>query len=101
MIIRLVKMTFAENEVDEFKRLFELVKDQIVEFDGCSALDLLQDKNDKRIFFTYSKWDDEASLEKYRNSTLFTNTWAKVKLLFVDSPNAWTTKNISTSIDTV
>jgi len=36
-------------------------------------------------------WKDEASLERYRKSDLFKNTWQATKIYFADRPEAWTT----------
>ncbi len=56
MFTRIVKMEFKSDEVQNFLKSFELVKEKIRTFDGCSHLELYQDKNDPTIFFTYSKW---------------------------------------------
>lgn len=85
-LVRLVKMTFQENKVDEFKRIFEARKELISNFPGCRKVELLQEDN---IFFTYSIWDDSSALEAYRTSTLFQVTWALVKPLFAAKAEAW------------
>jgi quinol monooxygenase YgiN len=53
---------------------------------------LLQDENDKNIFFTYSIWENDEALQAYRNSELFETTWAKTKILFAGKPEAWSTR---------
>jgi quinol monooxygenase YgiN len=90
-LIRIVKMTFQEEQVETFLHIFEERKERIASFPGCSNLELLRDGN---IFFTYSNWDDEASLEKYRNSELFQDTWKLVKKLFGDKPEAWSVRRV-------
>ena len=88
-LIRIVKMTFHEKEIETFRHIFEERKERIASFPGCSNLELLHGGN---IFFTYSVWDDEASLEKYRNSELFRSTWALVKPLFSAKTEAWSVR---------
>jgi heme-degrading monooxygenase HmoA len=85
-LIRIVKMNFKENEIETFKKIFDERKLLIAGFPGCHKVELLQDKN---IFFTYSIWDNEASLEEYRDSDLFNSTWALVKPLFAEKAEAW------------
>ena len=89
MIIRIVKMTFQPEKVDEFLSLFYEKKRYIEQFKGCSKVMLLNDVNDKSVFFTYSHWESEDALEKYRTSELFKSVWAKTKLFFSDKPQAW------------
>jgi quinol monooxygenase YgiN len=90
-LIRIVKMTFKEEYVETFLHIFEERKERIASFPGCSSLELLREEN---IFFTYSKWDDAASLERYRESELFQSTWALVKQLFGDKPEAWSVRKV-------
>jgi quinol monooxygenase YgiN len=89
MIIRVVKMTFRENEVENFLKIFNSSKHKIQNFEGCTHLELWRDKNSPSIFFTYSHWQNELFLEKYRQSDLFKNVWNQTKILFADSPQAW------------
>lgn len=96
MIKRLVKLTFHENNIEDFKEIFENSKHKIRAMTGCQHVELLQDKTHPHIFFTLSLWDTEGSLEDYRQSELFKTTWAKTKILFSDKPAAWTTEVVST-----
>ena len=94
MIIRIVKMQFRVERTDDFIRIFKKNKAHIRSFEGCSHLHLLRDKNDPRIFFTYSHWKDEMALNKYRKSDLFKEVWAETKALFSGKPEAWSTAMI-------
>lgn len=89
MFIRIVKMAFEAEHIAPFQTNFEAVKEQIRNFPGCTFLELYQDKNDAGIFFTYSKWQTEADLEKYRQSPLFKQVWATTKPLFRSKAQAW------------
>ncbi len=92
MLIRIVKMTFQEDKVGDFPKLFEDTKNSIRKFKGCSHLELLKDFNASDIFFTYSYWDDEACLDEYRNSEQFREVWSQTKKLFADKPLAYSAK---------
>jgi heme oxygenase (mycobilin-producing) len=94
MIIRIVKMTFRENEIESFKKLFEERKDLIRNFEGCTRLELWQDKMHSTIFFTYSWWDSEEHLNNYRNSHFFDNTWSLTKQKFAAKPEAWSVEKV-------
>lgn len=89
MIIRLVKMEFKLDKIDVFRSIFSDMKPKIEKMEGCLQVNLHQDAQHPEIFFTISHWDDEMSLECYRNSELFINTWKKVKLLFNKKAEAW------------
>ena len=68
MFVRIVKMRFHEDKIEAFLSNFEAVKQHIRNFEGNQFLELYQDKNDQRIFFTYSYWENEQALENYMNA---------------------------------
>jgi heme-degrading monooxygenase HmoA len=89
MINRIVRMSFEPENVPEFLALFESVKDKIAHFEGCEGLTLLRDASLPHVLFTYSYWQSESHLNKYRFSELFKETWSGTKALFNDKPLAW------------
>ena len=94
MFIRIVKMKFKEENISQFKNVFEENKETIRGFEGCTFLELYQDKHDATIFFTYSYWEEEKHLEVYRNSDFFKGVWSNTKTLFSDKPEAWSVNKI-------
>lgn len=94
MFIRIVKMKFKEEHIKLFTDVFEENKNTIRAYDGCTFLELYQDKNDESIFFTYSYWEDEKYLDAYRNSDFFKGVWSKTKKLFAASPEAWSVNKL-------
>lgn len=82
MIIRIVRMHFTEVGAKDFLPIFDLYKNAIRNFSGCSHLQLLKDADDENVFTTLSHWDNSKSLEEYRKSELFKQVWNKVKPLF-------------------
>jgi quinol monooxygenase YgiN len=92
MIIRIVKMTFEPQKVNDFRTIFNESKQLIRNMEGCSHLELLNDINTPNIYFTYSYWDSELHLENYRNSELFADVWAQTKALFSAKAEAWSAK---------
>src|SRR3954467_4657948 len=89
MIIRIVKMTFQPEKVNEFLELFERSKQSIRNMPGCTHLELLNDVSAPNIFFTYSYWENETHLDHYRNSDVFGDVWPRTKVLFAAEPKAW------------
>ena len=89
MIIRIVKMTFEPQKVNDFLIIFNESKQHIRNMDGCSHLELLNDINSPDVYFTYSYWESETDLDNYRNSELFINVWTKTKALFSAKAEAW------------
>jgi Uncharacterized conserved protein len=95
MIRRIVKMKFRPEEINNFLTVFRLVHTKIVAVDGCHSVDLLQDKTDPTVIFTYSLWDSEEALNAYRHYPFFKDTWSKTKALFADRPLAWSTISLT------
>jgi len=89
MLVRIVKMTFIPDKVNDFVENFNTWKIQIRNMPGCSHLELLQDIQCTNVFFTYSYWNSENDLNNYRNSELFEKVWTKTKILFTAKPEAW------------
>ncbi|WP_089357306.1 putative quinol monooxygenase [Ekhidna lutea] len=89
MLIRIVRMDFDPQKVVEFLALFETVKEKIATFPGCNHLELCKDAKLDHVYYTFSKWESEDDLEKYRHSPLFEDTWAKTKVLFGGKPVAY------------
>lgn len=90
MIKRIVKMTFRPDGVEPFvQEVFEQSNAQIRAFPGCRHMELLQHTDDPNVLFTFSIWDNQAALDRYRQSELFQGTWAKTKALFAEKAAAW------------
>lgn len=94
MLTRIVKMEFQTDKVSDFLANFEEIKSKIRNFPGCQKLDLLQDKNQPEIIFTYSVWESEEALNKYRKSELFGEVWPYTKSLFRAKPEAWSVNKV-------
>ena len=94
MIVRIVKMTFRNEEIENLKKVFENSKEKIRIFPGVLHLELLQDKEDPSVFCTYSHWASADDLENYRISPLFKETWAKTKPLFKSKAEAWSSERL-------
>jgi len=92
MLIRIVRMTFQEDKVDDFLEVFDESKEKIRGFEGCTHLELLKDYHDSNIYSTYSYWEDDKALYSYRHSSLFKSVWAKTKPLFSDKPVAFSSE---------
>lgn len=89
-------MSFHEEKVADFLTNFDEVKQHIRNFPGNRFLELYRDKDNPSVFFTYSYWEDEADLERYRQSELFNEVWDFTKKLFNDKPQAWSVDKLVT-----
>jgi len=96
VLIRLVRMTFHPDTLDDFLEIFDASAPQIRAFPGCHHLELWQDDRYRNILTTYSHWSDADALNRYRHSDLFKQTWAKTKPLFAASPRAWSQQVLRT-----
>jgi len=88
-MIRIVKLTFKTEHVQEFLTHFESVKNDINNFPGCKGMKLLREQGSSNVFFTYSEWNENKDLDKYRKSELFGEIWPKVKRWFDKKAEAW------------
>ncbi|MCO5234073.1 MAG: antibiotic biosynthesis monooxygenase [Chitinophagales bacterium] len=95
MIIRIVKLHFKAEELEDFKSYFESIAPQIRKFEGCHHLELLQQVDMPEMIYTYSYWEDEDALERYRYSELFKTFWAVAKSKFAGKPEAWSLNKIA------
>ena len=94
MLIRIVKMSFKENNTPLFLANFNKNKSKIRNFSGCRLLELYRDTDNPNIFFSYSYWDNEACLQDYRNSDFFKKVWNTTKVLFKEKPEAWSVQKM-------
>lgn len=94
MLIRIVRMTFKAEGVDDFLENFHTNKQSIRNSPGCLHLELWQDENEKNIFLTHSHWESEEHLNQYRDSELFKTVWAFTKAHFSDRAQAFSSKKI-------
>ncbi len=88
MLIRIVKMTFQMDKIDDFVQIFDKNKEAIRNQTGCLHLELWQDKDQPNIFSTYSLWENEECLNQYRQSETFGKVWPATKALFAEKPLA-------------
>ncbi|GAB3532825.1 hypothetical protein GCM10027443_17210 [Pontibacter brevis] len=95
MIVRIVRMTFKPEKTEEFLEIFRNSKEKIRAFEGCNHVELLQDMNDPNVYSTYSLWDSEEHLNRYRESTLFGQVWPHTKALFAARPQAWSMQQVN------
>jgi len=94
MLIRYVRMTFQEEKVEAFLKIFDESKEKIRKMEGCQHLELMRDINYPNIFMTHSHWNSEEDLNKYRDSDVFKEVWAQTKVLFADRPMAFSVESV-------
>ena len=87
-------MSFAKENVDAFLKNFNENKEKIRAVEGCEFLQLLKDKDNTNIFFSYSFWNRQEDLDNYRKSELFKSVWTKTKVLFNNKPEAWSVEKV-------
>ncbi|PEN13904.1 antibiotic biosynthesis monooxygenase [Longibacter salinarum] len=87
-LVRIVRMTFHPDTVDDFIDHFDDVSPRIRSFPGCTHLELWRDARYPNICTTYSHWESQGALDAYRNSDLFSGAWQTAKRLFAARPVA-------------
>ncbi|HXC04955.1 MAG TPA: antibiotic biosynthesis monooxygenase family protein [Bacteroidia bacterium] len=91
-LTRIVKMTFVPGTEQIFLGVFQESAKQIRAFSGCEYLALKKDMDKEGVYFTHSRWKNAETLQQYRQSELFRQTWAKTKVLFAAKAEAWSLK---------
>ena len=94
MINRIVKMTFDEGNASKFEALFDKIKEKVRHQPGCHHLELWRDINTPNTYFTFSRWDGQQDLDRYRGTELFGGIWKETKALFADRAAAWSVEQI-------
>jgi heme-degrading monooxygenase HmoA len=80
---------------DRFLEIFNEVKEEIRNQEGCMGLELLTNiQGGNTLLWTISIWQSVNDLETYRNSPLFRKTWSEVKPFFASKARAWTLDSI-------
>jgi len=87
-LIRIVRMTFHPDAVEDFLTHFDTVSPHIRAFPGCRHLELWRDDRYPNVCSTYSHWDSADALKDYRQSDLFADAWRAAKSLFAARPIA-------------
>ena len=82
-------MTFEKENIPSFEHIFRTSSPHIRTFPGCMHLELLQDRENPEVFFTYSHWNTEADLQAYWDSDFFREVWGRTRKLFAEPPRAW------------
>lgn len=90
MITRIVKLTFQEGKIADFIAFFDTINTRVSTFENCYGMRLMQEKSNPHIVFTYSAWESEDALNKYRDSELFMGVWNTIKPWFAAKAEAWT-----------
>ena len=92
-LTRIVKLSILSSKHLSFEQFFAENRKVILSFKGCKHVELLKSSSD--VYFTYSIWDNETSLNAYRNSTPFDRIWSKTKTFFSGKPEAWSLDKIN------
>lgn len=95
-MIRIVRLSFKPEHIDDFIALFEARKLNIRSVEGCTHLALWRDQEHPHVFYTYSHWQSPNDLERYRLSEFFKDTWKTIKPWFNAQAQAFSTQVIQT-----
>ncbi|MBE9467115.1 MAG: antibiotic biosynthesis monooxygenase [Bacteroidetes bacterium] len=94
MITRIIKFRIAPANTDVFKQFIALIKKDFSTIKGCKNREILNDKEDKDVYFMYTIWESEFKLNQYRKSELNKTLWTKLNQWSVKEPQAWTVENV-------
>lgn len=94
MLVRIVRMTFQEQHLQDFVGLFQESRASIEAMPGCYKVELMQDWDQANVYITHSHWKDQEALDHYRHSETFKDIWARTKAMFADKPQAFSMKRV-------
>lgn len=89
MLIRIVRMHFQPEQLNNFRQIFEESKPYILEMPGCLMVELWQDADEPAVMITHSHWVDRESLNAYRSTPFFREVWGRTKALFQEKPQVF------------
>ncbi|PHI19285.1 3-dehydroquinate synthase [Lewinellaceae bacterium SD302] len=95
MIQRLVQLTFREDATAAFEQILEESRSVIRQQAGCLHMEAWRDVNEPTVYYTYSRWLDQDSLDAYRNSDYFGQIWPRTKALFSAKPRVFSAEKLS------
>ena len=88
-LVRIVRLTFNEETISQFEELYAEHSPAIALRKGCLGVELVTDIRNPYVRATISRWEDEESLNEYRNSELFGVVWPATSMLFDARPEVW------------
>lgn len=88
-LVRIVRLSFREEHLDDFLQFYAQVQPQIAAFEGCMEVQAFRDNEQHTVIYTMSRWTNAAYLENYRQSDFFRDTWAQVSRWFEEKPQAF------------
>ncbi len=95
MIVRLVRLKFAPEDVQTFLDFYARSEEAIRRQEGCLSLSLLRETGDPAAFATWSTWRSSRDLQRYRRSSFFRDFWPTVKALLREPADAVSYDEIS------
>jgi quinol monooxygenase YgiN len=93
MITRIMKLRL-KSSANEFVEYIDSIRDDISKYYGCHNIEVLNDKEDNKIFFIYSIWKNDKVLNKFRNSDFNREFWNTLLGMSEKRPEVWTVENI-------
>lgn len=89
MIIRVVKLQFKQEVLEEALSELRSIAPKVRSMEGCRFLEIGVRSRDKGLVITYSYWDGVDYLNAYRSSDIFKEFWSSIKPLFDAKAEAW------------
>lgn len=83
-------MHIKTKDIVKFRDTFTNYQSQIKDFKGCMQHDIFCDKEKEEIYYSYTIWDSEKNLNKYRKSTLLKEINTNIIQYCSKDPQAWT-----------
>ena len=88
MIVRLVRLKFKPEHIEEFLAFYEQSRETIRHQQGCLTLSMLRETNDEAAFCTWSTWRSGRDLQQYRRSEFFRDFWPRVRAMLREPAEA-------------
>lgn len=85
MIVLIAKSIVAEKNVAEFLQVAKKLVEETRKEVGCIYYDLVQDTNEKDVFYFVEKYADQEAVDLHKNSAYFQNYVPQMQALREDS----------------
>ena len=100
MILRIVRMSFSPDKIQDFIKFSMKAKPQLKE-GRLFKREIICGLRIFQCVLHKSKWISPEALEKYRQSDLFKSTWARTKVLFNESASAFFGVGLTATADLI
>jgi quinol monooxygenase YgiN len=87
-------MEVDPDKIEPFKRFMGILSEEKQKMEGCVHHDFFSDKQYVNVYYSYTIWESQTYLKKYKKNPLFKEVTKTLTSLCLAEPHAWTVENV-------